>query len=360
MSCKRRRPEISAKATKRNAESGFALLLALFMVASLILLAAIATPRILTQGRREKEQEAIWRGNQYMRAIRLYYRKNGRYPQTLDDLKKPDNVGNHYLRKPYADPINAGDGAWRVIYVTPSGQLVGSIHYHSLQEMAIALVPGFQAAALAGMTPSGQAGQQGSTQAGPQGGAQAGPQTGQPSGTSAAPASATAGTATQPQDANQAPAQTSSQASSQGSNQGSQGFASQGFGSAQPASLAPLEAVNGPVIGAFAIGVASKIKQPSLLVYRGQNTYFGWEFIYNPLMAGPAASQQNGAQAAVPGAAAGATPATGATQTPAGGVTTGIAPNAGGTPAQYAPVPPGGTPANPPMYPPDTPAPPSQ
>jgi hypothetical protein len=358
MNCKRRRPEISAKATKRDAESGFALLLALFMVASLILLAAIATPRILTQGRREKEQEAIWRGNQYMRAIRLYYRKNGRYPQTLDDLKKPDNVGNHYLRKPYADPINAGVGAWRVIYVTPSGQLVGSIHYHSLQEMAIALVPGFQAAVLPGAAQSGQAGQQQSS-------AQAGPQTGQLSGAQAAQPGATpGGAATQPQGANQAanpsPSQTSNQAPSQSSTQSDQGFASQGFGSAQPASLAPLEAVNGPVIGAFAIGVASKIKQPSLLVYRGQNTYFGWEFIYNPLMAGPAASQQNGAQAAVPGAAAGATPATGATQTPAGGATTGIAPNAGGTPAQYAPVPPGGTPANPPMYPPDTPAPPSQ
>ena len=311
------------------------------MVASLILLAAIATPRILTQGRREKEQEAIWRGNQYMRAIRLYYRKNGRYPQTLDDLKKPDNVGNHYLRKPYADPMNAADGAWRVIYVTPSGQLVGSIHYHSLQEMAIALVPGFQAALLPGAAPSGQAGQQ-------QGSAQAGAQTGQPSGAQAAQPGATPGGAvTQPQGANQAanpsPSQTSNQAPSSSSTQSNQGFASQGFGSAQPASLAPLEAVNGPVIGAFAIGVASKIKQPSLLVYRGQNTYFGWEFIYNPLMAGPAASQQNGAQAAVPGAAVGATPATGATQTPAGGATTGIAPNAGATPGQYAPLPPGGT-----------------
>ncbi len=203
---KRRRADMSSKVAKA-AESGFALLLALFMVASLILLAAIATPRILTQGRREKEQEAIWRGNQYMRAIRLYYRKNGRYPQTLDDLKKPDNVGNHYLRKPYADPINAGDGAWRVIYVTPSGQLVGSIHYHSLQEMAMALVPGFQAAGLPGAAQSGQAGPQ-------QGSAQAGPQTAQPSGAPPAQAGATPGPTSQPQGANEAANQTSSQTQS--------------------------------------------------------------------------------------------------------------------------------------------------
>jgi type II secretory pathway pseudopilin PulG len=346
---------MSSKVAKA-AESGFALLLALFMVASLILLAAIATPRILTQGRREKEQEAIWRGNQYMRAIRLYYRKNGRYPQTLEDLKKPDNVGNHYLRKPYADPINAGDGAWRVIYVTPSGQLVGSIHYHSLQEMAMALVPGFQAAGLPGAAQSGQAGPQ-------QGSAQAGPQTGQPSGAPPAQAGATPGPISQPQGANEAANQTSGQTSSQtttqGFNQGDQGFASQGFSSAQPASLAPLEAVDGPVMGAFAIGVASKIKQPSLLVYRGQNTYFGWEFIYNPLLAGPAAGQQqNGVQPSVAGAP-GTSPPAGATQTLPTGANTGIAPSAAGASPQYAPVPVGGSPANPPAYPPDTPAVPS-
>ena len=194
----RRRTGVAAKAA--GTESGFALLLALFMVASLILLAAIATPRILTQGRREKEQEAIWRGNQYMRAIRLYYRKNGRYPQTLDDLKKPDNVGNHYLRKPYADPMNPADGAWRVIYVTPSGQLVGSVHYHSLQEMALDLLPGFQAATGSGAAQTAQAQQQGS--------AQAGPQTGQPSGT---PAAASQAAATPSPITNQAPNQNGGQ-----------------------------------------------------------------------------------------------------------------------------------------------------
>ncbi len=137
---------LSAKqsAKKSPGESGYVLLLVLFMVATLILFAAAATPSILLEGRRAKDQEAIWRGNQYVRAIRLYYRKNGRYPQTLEDLAKPDAVGNHFLRKAYTDPANSGDGTWRVIYVTPSGQLVGSIHYHSLQEMAVARMPGFQ------------------------------------------------------------------------------------------------------------------------------------------------------------------------------------------------------------------------
>jgi hypothetical protein len=49
---------------------------------------------------------------------------------------------------------------------------------------------------------------------------------------------------------------------------------------------APLEAVEGPVIGGSLIGVASKVKQTSLLVYQGRDSYFDWEFIWNPLLGG--------------------------------------------------------------------------
>ena len=69
-----------------RSDDGYAVLLAIFMVATMLLLAATATPNILTQGRRLREQETIWRGNQYVRAIRLYYQKNGKYPSNLDDL----------------------------------------------------------------------------------------------------------------------------------------------------------------------------------------------------------------------------------------------------------------------------------
>src|ERR1043166_5146737 len=113
-----------------RSEAGYALLMSMFIVATILLAAAAATPNLLTQGRREREQELVWRGGQYVRAFRLYYKKNGRFPQTLDDLKKGDAAGVHYLRKAYADPVNSADGKWRVIYVSASGQLIGSIHYH--------------------------------------------------------------------------------------------------------------------------------------------------------------------------------------------------------------------------------------
>jgi hypothetical protein len=73
----------------------------------------------------------------------------------------------------------------------------------------------------------------------------------------------------------------------------------------QPAGLSqvPLQAVDGPVFGASLIGVASKVKQNSLLVYQGKDTYFEWEFIWNPLLnGGPGGTQQ--APGAVPAGAA--------------------------------------------------------
>src|SRR5437588_10131805 len=113
-------------------ESGYAVLLAIFLVATLLLVTAVATPNVLTQGRRQKEQEMVWRGNQYVRGVSLFFRKNGRYPQSLEQLTKPSADNVHFLRKAYADPMNTADGSWRLIYVSPSGQLIGSVHYRTL------------------------------------------------------------------------------------------------------------------------------------------------------------------------------------------------------------------------------------
>ena len=48
------------------------------------------------------------------------------------------------------------------------------------------------------------------------------------------------------------------------------------------------------------IGVASKVKKPSLIVYQGGKTYFEWEFIYNPLSV-VAVGGQSAPGAGVPG-----------------------------------------------------------
>ena len=88
--------------------------------------AIVAAPSVRTERRREQEEEMIWRGKQYVHAIKLYYRKNGRFPTNIDDLTKPKNGSLRYLRQEYKDPMNKEDGKWRFIYVGPSGQLIGS------------------------------------------------------------------------------------------------------------------------------------------------------------------------------------------------------------------------------------------
>ena len=118
-------------------EAGYTVLMVIFFVATLALAATVATPNLLNQGRREREEEMVWRGKQYVRAIRLYYQSNGRFPPTLEELTEPNAAGVHFLRKVYADPMNSRDGSWREIYVAPSGQLTGSVRYKSLQEIAV-------------------------------------------------------------------------------------------------------------------------------------------------------------------------------------------------------------------------------
>jgi len=138
----------------RRTEAGYTLLIMLFIVASMIILLTAATPSLLTQGRRQREEEMIWRGNQYVRAIGLYYRKFGKYPNKIDDLYQNTN-GLRFLREEYKDPMNTVDGTWRLIYLGPNGQLIGSVNYTNMLQMAM---PGGAAMGAPGTIPTGAAG----------------------------------------------------------------------------------------------------------------------------------------------------------------------------------------------------------
>src|SRR5580704_14557729 len=128
----------SPNRNRRRNEAGYTLLLAVFLVAAMIIAAAAAAPSILTEGRREKESELVWRGEQYERAIGLYYRKFGKYPTKIEDLTKQTN-GVRFLRQAYTDPMNKDDGSWRFIYVGANGQLIGSLRQTSLVQNALGL-----------------------------------------------------------------------------------------------------------------------------------------------------------------------------------------------------------------------------
>ena len=84
------------------------------MVLLITIALAIAAPRIAESIRRDKEEETIHRGKQYARAIQMYYAKYNRYPNSIDQLMKTDNV--RFLRKRYLDPMTGKDD-WRIIHL---------------------------------------------------------------------------------------------------------------------------------------------------------------------------------------------------------------------------------------------------
>ncbi len=85
-------------------ENGYAMAALLVMVAVLTVLMSVAMPVWRHETQREKEEELVFRGLQYVRAIRLYQAKNQNLPPSIDAL-----VQGHFLRKKYKDPITNDD-----------------------------------------------------------------------------------------------------------------------------------------------------------------------------------------------------------------------------------------------------------
>lgn len=110
-------------------QCGIALLGVLIAVTILGLMAGIAGSSWKTIMQRAKEQELLWRGDQYRQAIASYYQTahagaQAMLPRTLDDLlKDPRSVSTlRHLRKLYPDPLTGGD--W-VLVKGPAGRIKG-------------------------------------------------------------------------------------------------------------------------------------------------------------------------------------------------------------------------------------------
>src|SRR6266545_6150615 len=103
---------------RNRQESGFALLLVFAMAAGIAIALYMSVPRFAFEMQREQEQMLIDRGEQYQRAIQLFFRKFKRYPARIEELDNTQNV--RFLRKHYKDPMT-GKEEWRLIHVGPGG-----------------------------------------------------------------------------------------------------------------------------------------------------------------------------------------------------------------------------------------------
>src|SRR5438445_162519 len=147
-----RRPPTAGKRSER----GYALLVIIFLVTVLLISTMVVVPNILTEARREKEKEMIWRGKQYARGVKLYFRKMGRFPTSLEDLTKPKVGSLRFMRQAYKDPMNKEDGTWRLIYVGAAGQLIGSLKPRQNLQLPQAGGTGTPPNALSGSAAAGQ------------------------------------------------------------------------------------------------------------------------------------------------------------------------------------------------------------
>ena len=229
---------------RRDREPGYAILIVVFFLALLVLLAAKAAPTVVSEVQREKEKDMIWKGQQYARGVKLYYMKTHKFPPSLEDLTT-NKTGVRFMRQAYKDPMNKADGSWRLIYVGPNGQLIGSLKNRTI---GFGGQPGMPAANASSTSPSSQSSFVSSSFGGSTFGTSS---FGGNSNNTANPGQAT-------------------------------GTDSNTFGQAQTIGqpLGTMDASN--VIGGNIIGVGSKIDKASFVWYEKAKNYREFEFIWDP------------------------------------------------------------------------------
>ena len=97
----------------RSGEDGYILIAVLFLAVMVLIALSIAAPKMAASIERDRELELQHRGKQYVRAIKLYYKKFGAYPPNMEALEKTSEI--RYLRKRYKDPVTGKD-EWHLIH----------------------------------------------------------------------------------------------------------------------------------------------------------------------------------------------------------------------------------------------------
>jgi type II secretory pathway pseudopilin PulG len=317
-------------------EQGFMLLGLIVVIAIILLGLSVAAAKVAFSLRREREAESARRADQYVRAIRRFYIKNGHYPGAIEQLENTNRI--RYLRQRYVDPLT-GKADYRLIPVGQNKTTVKGFFGQPLAGIAstgLGSAAGMQSPGIGG--PGGTTPTSGAITPGATIGPGAATGTGTTSGTGAT--TDTGGTtATGATTGTGATAGQTGTAGASGTTDttGQTGFSSTpgGIGSGFPGSTGPF------------MGVGSSATGSSILEVNEQTTYQTWEFLYDPrieklrqaaaLNAG-ASSVGAGSLGQTPGAFG--APSASPTSTPGGSTTPGGSSTGGGTtPTSPTPAP---------------------
>ena len=265
-----------AKSAGEHGDEGFLLIGAIVLVFLVLLALSVAAPRVAREMQREKEIESQHRANQYVRAIRMYYKKFNHYPSSVEQLETTNH--QRFLREKYLDPLTGKDD-WRLIHVGENKTKVKGFFGQDLPGLQAGLG---SASSLVSTTGGGSAGTTGSTT--PFGGTSAsasafggtsvgtgnsgafgGSSTGSFGSTTTGAVSATGGSST---DGTGLPGATT------GSGTTGTGIAGSGVSSQN--------ATDATGTGGAIMGIGSSKSGEAMLVINDQTTYQTWEFLYDP------------------------------------------------------------------------------
>jgi hypothetical protein len=216
--------------------------LAVVVVFTSVLLVGLSEAMINWQKamQREREEELIFRGKQFIRAIDLWQRKfPGTWPTTIDALL--NTSGTRFLRKKWKDPITNSE-EWRLIKMNPDGSIAG-----------LTIIPNSTGSDSNSSRTSGQHRTETTT------------------------SNSTAASQSPSSDGNTDPFSPQPSTASPASPQTTQ---QSGLPRTASSSISSNSSTT-PVLGGIC-GVASTSKQKTLKTYNGRNRYNEWEFYYAP------------------------------------------------------------------------------
>ncbi len=116
-------PPLEARSKAEAGQGGFTMVAVVIGILILTIVIAAVGPALGTIGKREREKELIFRGKQYARAIGLFQRRYGRYPNTLKEMLENNP---RTIRQLWKDPMCQCSDWYLLILNTPDAIPQGS------------------------------------------------------------------------------------------------------------------------------------------------------------------------------------------------------------------------------------------